>query len=113
MQSILKKHNFSINDTPAWIIVCYNKDLDLSVCSESEFKYIQLRVGFVSHMITVAGAINNCYTHPILGFNADILEEFSKVKYPLNLIAFSEAKNLDRQQVIYKEENYDTFKERE
>ncbi len=113
MQSILKKHNFSINDTPAWVIVCYNENFNLSSCSESEFKYIQLKVGFVSHMITVAAAINNCYTHPILGFNVDILEEISRVKYPLNLIAFSERKNLDRQHVVYKEENDNVFKERE
>lgn len=102
MQIILKKHNFDLNDTPALIFVGYKADFDFASCSESEFKLIQLKVGFVSHMITVAAAVNDCYTHPILGFDVELSEQLTGEKHLLNLIAFSDKKNLDRQQVIYR-----------
>ena len=101
LQDILKKHNFNFDDTPALIFVGNNPDYDFMKCSESEFKFIQLKVGFVSHLISVAAAFNDCYTHPILGFDAKLCEEKLEQKHILNLIAFSDAKILDRQRIFY------------
>lgn len=101
LQPILKKHNFNLDTTPVLFFVGHTSDHSFEKCSESEFKIIQQKVGFISHMITVAGAANNCYTHPILGFDVRLTEKMLGEKQLLNLIAFSERKTLDRIQVQY------------
>lgn len=102
LQVILKKHNFNFDQTPALIFVGENPRFDFSKCLESEFKFVQLKVGFLSHLISVAAAFNDCYTHPILGFDARLCEEKIKEKHILNLIAFSDVKILDRQRLSYR-----------
>ncbi len=101
LQIILKKHNFNFDDTPALIFVGSKSCFDFMKCKESEFKFIQLEVGFLSHLISVAAALNGCYTHPILGFDSKLCEEKIAKKHILNLIAFSDAKTLDRRRLMY------------
>ncbi|MCF0125076.1 MAG: hypothetical protein HUJ68_04855 [Clostridia bacterium] len=100
LQSIMKKHNFSIDNIPALFFVgCKNVDFDSISCND--FKFLQNRVGFVSHMLTVAAAFNNCYTHPILGYDSLLAEKLLNEKNLLNLVVFSETKPLDRQRIIF------------
>lgn len=104
LQVILKKHNFNFDQTPALIFVGNNPCFDFSKCLESEFKFVQLKVGFLSHLISVAAAFNDCYTHPILGFDSKLCEKKIGEKNILNLIAFSDAKTLDRQRLSYRKD---------
>lgn len=101
LQPILKKHNFNLDDTPVLFFAGCTSDHSFDSCTESEFKIIQQKIGFVSHMITIAAAANNCYTHPILGFDVRLAEKMLGEKYLLNLITFSEKKTLDRMKVEY------------
>ena len=104
LQVILKKHNFNFDQTPALIFVGNNPCFDFSKCLESEFKFVQLKVGFLSHLISVAAAFNDCYTHPILGFDSKLCEKKIGEKNILNLIAFSDAKTVDRQRLSYRKD---------
>ena len=57
-----------------------------------------------SEAISVAAAFNDCYTHPILGFDSKLCEKKIGEKNILNLIAFSDAKTLDRQRLSYRKD---------
>ena len=101
MQQIMKKHNFNIADTPVWIFVGSCLEEHMKKYGISGFKIMQFKVGFVSHMITAAAAVNGCFTHPILGFDAEKAEKITGQKQLLNLIALSDVKKLDRQTSPY------------
>ena len=105
LQYILKKHNFNLSEIPALFFVSGNTKKYIEKYGISGFKILQIKVGFVSHLITIATAMNDCYTHPILGFDSKKAENLLKESNLLNLIAFSKAKSTDRFIVKYRSES--------
>lgn len=102
LQCILKKHNFNLSEIPALFFISGDTKKYIKKYGISGFKILQIKIGFVSHWITLAAAINNCYTHPILGFDAKTAEKLLQEDNVLNLIAFSNAKPIDRFIVKYR-----------
>lgn len=68
------------------------------------FKIMQIKVGFISQLISLVCLECQLNTHPILGYDAKLLEDVSKIKGEvmlLNLIPISPQKILDRFEIKF------------
>lgn len=99
-QEILRKKNFNLQEVPAFFFFGANLRKMVDKSGISGFKMSQIKVGFVSQLLTYAGCLNECWTHAILGYEVDMAEKISGVDDNrvnlLNLVVFSESKQLDR-----------------
>ncbi|MDW8741599.1 hypothetical protein AB1F57_02115 [Streptococcus sp. ZY1909104] len=93
-QNILRKKNFNLNEVQVMFFFASEIDLYDSAFKLSDYKNTQVKVGFISQILTYVACQYCCYTHPILGYDIGKLEKFFLTdEIVLNLVLLSDAKN--------------------
>ena len=98
-QQILRKKNFNLQEVPAFFFFGIDLKQMIDKYGISGFKISQIKIGFVSQLLTYASCLTKCWTHAILGFEVDMAEKFVGTNGNvnlLNLVVFSDSKPLDR-----------------
>lgn len=98
-QQMLRKKNFNLQEVPAFFFFGTDLKKMIDKYGISGFKISQIKIGFVSQLLTYAACLTKCWTHAILGFEVDMAEKFVGTNNNLNLlnlVVFSESKPLDR-----------------
>lgn len=103
-QDILRKKNFNLLEVQTLFFVGIKNNLLRTKFTISYFKNIQIQVGIISHLITVACGENSCLTHPVLGFDSLMAEKIINISNShslLNLIVMSESSECSDQSQIF------------
>lgn len=103
-QDILRKKNFNLLEVQVLFFVGIKNNLLRTEFTISYFKDIQIQVGMISHLITVACGENSCLTHPVLGFDSLMAEKIINIFNShslLNLIVMSEASEFSDQSQVF------------
>ncbi len=100
---LLRRKNFNLQEIPVLFFVGENRDEVLRKNDINIFKVANIKAGFISQLITYAMCQNDFWTHPILGYEADIAEKIFERDDMcfLNFIPASEVKPLDRECIGY------------
>lgn len=103
IDSLLRRKNFNLFEIPILFFVGESKDRLLKANNINSFKVANIKAGFISQLITYVMCNSDLWTHPILGYDAEIAEKiFGKEDICfLNLIPVSDVKPLDRESIEY------------
>lgn len=102
IQDILKKKNFNLYEVPAIIFTAGNLEEYGKKYGYTGFKILQTKIGFYSQLLTIVSAERKYYTHPILGYDAELIKkELGCQEDILNMIVWSEGKTEDRLSVDF------------
>lgn len=99
LDSLLRRKNFNLQEIPVLFFVGEKKNEVLRKDNVNCFKNANIKAGFISQLITYAMCREKMWTHPILGYEADIAEKIIGKEdiCILNFIPASDVKPLDRE----------------
>lgn len=99
INNILRRKNFNLKEIPVLFFIGIDLEGLMNLHGLSGFKFGQIKIGFVSQLLSFSSVLNDCWTHSILGFDVKMIENMIETQDNiniLNLMTFSERKVLDR-----------------